>query len=51
MLLVSLLNLANPGVAHLEAAKCILRYLKGTANYHLVLERWQEVLSIDSECP
>jgi len=33
---------ANPGVAHLEAAKCILRYLKGTADYHLVLERWQE---------
>ena len=33
---------ANPGVAHLEAAKRILRYLKGTADYHLVLGRWQE---------
>jgi len=33
---------ANPGVAHLEAAKCILRYLKGTADYHLVLgRRWE----------
>jgi len=30
---------ANPGVAHLEATKRILRYLKGTADYHLVLGR------------
>jgi len=33
---------ANPSVAHLETAKHILRYLKGTADYHLVLGRWRE---------
>ena len=33
---------ANPGIAHLEAAKRILRYLKGTADYHLVLGRQWE---------
>jgi len=30
---------SNPGIAHHEAAKHILRYLKGTANYNLVLGR------------
>jgi len=29
----------NPGIAHLEAAKCILRYLKGTIDLNLVLGR------------
>lgn len=33
---------ANPSVAHLEATKHILRYLKGTADYHLVLGRQKE---------
>jgi len=27
----------NPRIAHLEAAKCILRYLKSTVDYNLVL--------------
>jgi len=27
----------NPGIPHLEAAKCILRYLKGTQNFSLIL--------------
>jgi len=27
----------NPGIAHLEAAKCILYYLKSTVDYNLVL--------------
>ena len=35
---------ANPGIAHLETAKRILRYLKGTADYHLVLGRQRKVL-------
>jgi len=29
----------NPGIAHLEAAKHILRYLKGTIDLNLVLGR------------
>jgi len=29
----------NPGVAHLEAAKHILCYLKGTTNFGLVLRK------------
>jgi len=33
---------ANPGVAHLETTKCILRYLKGTADYCLILGRQKE---------
>jgi len=33
---------ANPGVAYLEAAKRILRYLKDTADYHLTLGRRRE---------
>ena len=33
---------ANSSMAHLEAAKRILRYLKSTADYHLVLGRWKE---------
>ena len=30
---------SNPGIAHLEAAKCILCYLKGTIDLNLVLGR------------
>jgi len=30
---------SNPGIAHLEAAKCILHYLKGTIDPNLVLDR------------
>ena len=33
---------SNPGIAHLAAAKRILHYLKGTANYALVLGRRDE---------
>ena len=29
----------NPRIAHLEAAKCILHYLKSTVDYNLVLEK------------
>jgi len=32
----------NPGIAHLEAAKRILRYLKSTVNYNLVLGKREE---------
>jgi len=32
----------NPRIAHLEAAKCILHYLKSTANYNLVLGKREE---------
>ena len=32
----------NPGVAYLEAAKCILQYLKSTADYKLVLGRYRK---------
>jgi len=31
----------NPGVAHLEATKCILCYLKGTVDFRLVLGKQQ----------
>ena len=30
---------SNPGIIHLEAAKCILCYLKGTIDLNLVLGR------------
>jgi len=33
---------ANPSIAYLETVKCILRYLKGTADYHLTLRRCRE---------
>jgi len=32
----------NPGIAHLEVAKHILRYLKSTVNYNLVLGKQEE---------
>ena len=33
---------SNPGIAHFKATKRVLRYLKGTADYNLVLGRQRE---------